>query len=594
MGINVDPEYEVISQGTLAALNATVIFEGGNSQLECVHILGTWSGTIVFEATLDGTNWFSVPAVNIATNLKVASTTANGVFLLMTAATAKSRVKASAWSFGTANISNLGSDISSVVLALQSDVWNTVLRNSSGTEIGTIANPIQTAPASVVSSLNSTNTPLNAGQTWTGTWEDVIGYSTITLTIFTSHASATEGLKFQTSSDGTNWDDGDLFTMPAMTAGNAKVYSFGVTARYFRIIYINGASNQTAFRLQTILHRVAIKPSSHRVDDSITDEDDAELTKSVLTGKSAISGGYKNVATDDDGRILISGQSELLSPLPSIKIVDRRVIAAGGAYAFTQTISQDTAIKQFTYGGRGPGEGMFGKYVASDQTYVPGGQFNSSGDVAMWAWTGTEVPLGGTPLYSTTQAFEGTGSVQLQFDDSDVNHTVEISYTYPTAFNADAWRYVNAKFYNNVPAGGAVTRTISIVLTDTANNQRLYSVSGLTNAAPFNANGWIDVTGEIRIPSSQVGSTFDINNVSKISLRLVDSGNKAGTVYWDAVKFLGSLDIIQKIYTNGNTIPLNFDPIVPFTAGEIMYLAHRNNDTVAREYQITVGGVDIT
>lgn len=452
---------------------------------------------------------------------------------------------------------------------------------------------VQNVP-SIVSTLNSTYSVLLADATFTGTWEECLGYSTVTITVFTSHESAINGLKYQTSTDGTNWDDGDNFSILPMSPGGAKVYSFGVTSQYFRVIYVNGSTTQTEFRLQTILHANALKNSSHRIDDAITDEDDAELVKSVITGKSSISGSYKNVATDDEGRLLISGQSEILSPLPSVKIVERRVLTTGSVYAFTQAISQNTAIKEFTYGGRGSGEGMFGIYDGSVSEVVPGGNFNSTSDVALWSSTGTEILLGGTPSYSTLQAYEGTGSVALQFDDSDANHTVEISYNWSTPISLDSWRYVNTKFYNNVPAGGTTTRTISIVLTDNLSNKRFYSLSGLTSASPFNANQWIDLIGELRSPTSQTGSTFDLNNVSQISLRMVDLNNKSGTIHWDAVKFFGEIDILQKIYTNGNTIPLQFDPIILVTAGQVIYAALRNNDTTSKEFQLTIAGVDVT
>lgn len=473
---------------------------------------------------------------------------------------------------------------------------HTNLRNSAGTEVGTNANPIQFVPASKVSTLNSTSTPLAGDGVFTGTWEDVIGAATITLSVFTSHASAALGLQFQTSSDGINWDDGDSFTIAAMVPGGAKVFSFGVTTRYFRIIYTNGATLQTAFRLQTILHYVSPKSSSHRVDDSIVDEDDAELTKSVLTGKSITSGEYKNVSIDDQGRILTSDLSSIISPLPSIRVVERRVLAASGVYAFTQTISQDTAIKEFTFGGRGPGEGMFGRYISADNEFIPGGDFESSLDVALWTNTGAGDGALLVPTFSTAQANTGSGSVSLgPATRSDGNHYPEITYTWPTPISMDVWRYVTASFYNFPPTGGAVTRTISIRLTDTGGNIRSYSVSGLTNAAPFNALGWINITGEIRIPTSQVGTTFDINNIVSISLRMQDSGNKSYTaIYWDTVKLIGSIDVIQKIYTNGSTVPLRFDPVVLFTSGEVMYVALRNNDTISREFQVTVAGVDTT
>lgn len=451
---------------------------------------------------------------------------------------------------------------------------------------------VQSIPASYVSSDNSTDVPLAGGATYTGTWEDVAGFSTISLSVFSSHVSASQGLQYQTSSDGVNVDDGDVFTIPATAAGSAKVYSFGISARYFRVVYTNGATPQTTFRLQTIVHATSTKPSSHRVADSIADDDDAELTKAILTGKSATDT-YKNVAVDDAGRILVSDLSSIISPLDSTRIVDRRVLASGAVYALTYSLTQNTTMKEFTFGGRGPGEGMFGTYVAADEEFVPNGDFESLGEVSNWISTGAGDGLALVPTYSTAQSFTGTGSLLLgPATKSDGNHYPEVTYTWPTPQSMDSWRYISARFYNFPPTGGAVTRTISIRLTDPLGNIRIYSVSGLTNASPFNASGWIQILGEIRIPTSQVGTTFDINNVTSISLRMQDSGNKAYTaIYWDTVKLIGSLDILQKIYTNGNSIDFHFDPVIPLLSGQVIYAALRNNDTTSREYQLTVGGV---
>lgn len=588
-----DPQFQKPNTGTITAVAQNKDIASPNSGTTLVQLSGTWTGTILVEGSNDDSNYITIPVIDLSTKLAVNSLTTNSIFACNTNSFQYVRLRSSAWTSGTANYTTWGSDSTSFIMS------DSTLRGATdGTQVGNAGDKLKvvTTPASKVSTLNSTNTPLLADATFTGTWEDVIGASTITISILTSHASATSGLKFETSSDGTNWDDGDVFTMPAMSSGEAKVYSFGVTSQYFRIVYINGPINQTSFRLQTIIHYTAIKNSSHRVNDTIVDDDDTELTKSIITGKSETSGLYKNVATDDEGRLLISGQSELLSPLPSIKVVERRVLASSGVYAFTESISQDTAMKEFTFGGRGPGEGMFGKYVAATEAFVPGGDFESAPDVALWTNTGIGDGATNVLTFSTAQFNTGAGSLKLGPQTrSDQNHYPEITYTYPTPVSMDGWRYIQAYFRNEAPAGGAVTRTISIRLTDNAANVRIYSVSGLTNAAPFNTTGWIQILGEIRIPTSQIGTTFDINNIVSISLRMQDSGNKAYTaIYWDTVKTIGAIDIIQKIYTNGNTIPLQFDPVVQFFTGEVMYLALRNNDTVSREFQITVAGVDLT
>jgi len=121
-------------------------------------------------------------------------------------------------------------------------------------------------------------------------------------------ASAVDGLQIQQSSDGTNWDHCDEFSIPATTGKN---FSINPYAKWMRVVYTNGATGQTAFRLQTILKATG-RPSSHRIQDSIVDDDDAELVKSVLTGKDP-DGHFHNVTATHDGDLMISDNSNGLA-----------------------------------------------------------------------------------------------------------------------------------------------------------------------------------------------------------------------------------------------------------------------------------------
>lgn len=129
---------------------------------------------------------------------------------------------------------------------------------------------------------NSTSTTLGIDEVFTGTATETLAFSVINIATYSDVASATDGLAVEFSTDGTNWDHSDNYTVPA-TSG--KTYSFQPVARYFRVIYTNGGVGQATFRLQTTLKKTYIKPSSHRIQDSIIDDDDAELVKAVLTGK---------------------------------------------------------------------------------------------------------------------------------------------------------------------------------------------------------------------------------------------------------------------------------------------------------------------
>lgn len=134
----------------------------------------------------------------------------------------------------------------------------------------------------IISSGNSTTTPLGIGAEFTGDWEECLGYSNISITLSSDVASAVDGIIVEWSTDGVNVDNSDPYTV---VSPFEDTLNFGVITRYYRVRYINGSTAQSFFRLQTILHTFRPKPSTHRIDSAINGENDAELTKAVLTGK---------------------------------------------------------------------------------------------------------------------------------------------------------------------------------------------------------------------------------------------------------------------------------------------------------------------
>ena len=160
-----------------------------------------------------------------------------------------------------------------------------------------------------VSTDNSTATPLAGGGNFPGAWEDLTNFGVIVVTVNSSHASAADGLMIEFSSDGTNVDSDDSFTIPASTG---KTFSFQAATRYFRVSYTNGGTLQTHFRLQTILKPYYVKPSSHRISDQISGQDDAELVKAAITGVDP-NGNWQDVITTPDGNLTISDNSSGLA-----------------------------------------------------------------------------------------------------------------------------------------------------------------------------------------------------------------------------------------------------------------------------------------
>ena len=154
--------------------------------------------------------------------------------------------------------------------------------NTIGGVLGSTPTGTSLFPVTGILPSNSTSTPLGSSAVYTGSWYDAAIYSNASVTIFTDQASATNGFQIQHSSDGTNVDDSDTFTIPA---SDGRQFSFPLPGRYFRIVYTNGSVAQTIFRLQTKLHAVRPKPSFFRVSDTFNDQQDVELVKSVQAGQ---------------------------------------------------------------------------------------------------------------------------------------------------------------------------------------------------------------------------------------------------------------------------------------------------------------------
>jgi len=103
-----------------------------------------------------------------------------------------------------------------------------------------------------VSIVNSTNTPLSAGQTWTGSADDCLAWSSLVIN-FSSDADTDITLQF--SSQGSDWDFPVLEGLQ-IPGGSIFTNSYHILAKYFRIVLHNyDDTNATYTRLQTILQR---------------------------------------------------------------------------------------------------------------------------------------------------------------------------------------------------------------------------------------------------------------------------------------------------------------------------------------------------
>lgn len=131
----------------------------------------------------------------------------------------------------------------------------------------------QPAIPSVTSTVNSSAVALAANGVFTGTSENVTPYAYISVSVIANVASATDGLAIQQSSDAAFWDIVDSYTIPAATG---KTFSVPVQGKFYRVVYTNGATLQTSFRLQTMFHSTGGSLSSQRPQDARTNDNDMQ------------------------------------------------------------------------------------------------------------------------------------------------------------------------------------------------------------------------------------------------------------------------------------------------------------------------------
>lgn len=160
--------------------------------------------------------------------------------------------------------------------------------DSDGDSVDVIAangyNGVVTVSPGHVSTGNSSTTPLGIGETFTGDAEDILDYGGIGVMVYSDVASATNGLVVKYSFDAIIWHDGEAYTIPA---GTVKFFTPPKQAKYMMVSYTNGSSAQSTFHLHTFLSGTTFKWSSHNINASLNDDDDAELVASVLKLRTA-------------------------------------------------------------------------------------------------------------------------------------------------------------------------------------------------------------------------------------------------------------------------------------------------------------------
>lgn len=170
------------------------------------------------------------------------------------------------------------------------------------TQIANEATLIANTTVGTLSPENSSTTPLGIGGVFTGTAVDTKDFVTVNVVLIADVTSATNGLSLQFSTDGTNWD---ILETHTISAGVGIAHLTRAKARYFRVVYTNGAIAQTYFRIATLLKNTAVSQTYEKLSLNISDDHDASVVRAVIAGKKP-NGDYTNVKTTAGGNIKVS------------------------------------------------------------------------------------------------------------------------------------------------------------------------------------------------------------------------------------------------------------------------------------------------
>lgn len=239
-----------VETGSAGALNADAITAVDVSDYQCsyLQVLGAFVGTLTFQGSNDNSTFVSVLAIDISSSTRTPITffTAPGIFYLPTPFR-YFRLRMTAYTSGTASATAFFQRVPSGDLARRN---NGITGDTDSTLIGNVGDSLKVTALlnEKISTVNSSTANLASAATFTGTAEDMLGYASVQVN-FKADQAAT--IQVQQSTDSTNWDISDSYTVSANT-GDSR--AFKANARYVRVLVTNnGGSTTTVLRLQTIL-----------------------------------------------------------------------------------------------------------------------------------------------------------------------------------------------------------------------------------------------------------------------------------------------------------------------------------------------------
>jgi len=197
---------------------------------------GTWTGTIVLERTIDGSNWENIPSCS-GTDV-VNSITANGIFVFPIGAAQQIRFRTTAWTSGTANCSaakSLGLQVVRLASSLPTGI-NTIGiidQGVGGASAWKVDGSAVTQPVSVVSlplpTGAATEAKQDVGNTSLASIDSKLSSDTSSVTSVNATATSTQLLATNSSRKGFSlFNDADKACFVLFSGGTASSTNFSV------------------------------------------------------------------------------------------------------------------------------------------------------------------------------------------------------------------------------------------------------------------------------------------------------------------------------------------------------------------------------
>ncbi|MFT6765180.1 MAG: hypothetical protein ACJAZS_000047 [Alteromonas naphthalenivorans] len=472
--------------------------------------------------------------------------------------------------------------ISAQVLTLNSTIVNGMTSNLTRS-IGVGQQPdgdfVNTpADGSAFNNVSDGTTTLIANAIYTSAWTDTDGFNFIELFITTDVISATNGIEVQFTDDvqtGQTIQFTRLYTFSStdISTGYKKI-TIPTALDGFRVKYTNGGTGQANFYLEATLKVNGILDTV-RLNTGLTDDSEAQLSRSVLVGKNS-AGDYRNIliGPDDSLGVQLQGQGsvtafgELAVAQPHAQVVehfaynvnslrmdsrtnqsgaitqlDRMINLQTGAAAESSATSQTRSTVTYT-----PGEGALCRFTALYTTGVANSyQYVGIGDTQngfFFGYQGTEFGVcrrtGGQPEVRTLTVSSKASSADNVTITLDNQIKTDVAVTSGTDTTVTA-NEIAAADYSDVGKGWtakAVNDTVLFLSWDSSSHPGSYSLAdpNVTSAAGTFASTLVG-TGTTDTFTSQANwsiDTFDGTGSGGVTL-----DTTKGNVYQIRYQWLG-------------------------------------------------------